>query len=152
LPPGPNGEKVGLDDFLAEKGEAGPEALRQLLRDARPPSAEPERLTGRALYRVFMEESARKVSPAAALLWCQLWNVAEGDRASLPQTPGKVSPGLTGLLGKSKRQVQRLLVELEEKGLVVCPDHLHGDNLRGKASVYFLRGRIREAAAGGPPE
>jgi hypothetical protein len=38
LPPGPNGEKQGLDDFLVAKGDAGPAALEELLASAAPVS------------------------------------------------------------------------------------------------------------------
>jgi hypothetical protein len=43
LPPGPNGAKQGLDDFLVSKGDAGPAALEELLASATPVSKPEDR-------------------------------------------------------------------------------------------------------------
>jgi hypothetical protein len=43
LPPGSNGEKQGLDDFLVAKGDAGPAALEELIANATPVSRPEDR-------------------------------------------------------------------------------------------------------------
>jgi hypothetical protein len=137
LPPGPNGEKVGLDDYLLAKGEAGPAALRRLLDEARRPE-QPERVTGQRLYMGFVENS-QGVPPRAAQVWFILWGLAGGkDHVRAGQE------WIARLAGCDLQTVRRAITELRKRGHLIRPDQLRGEPAqvpmkKGRGSVYFLR-------------
>jgi hypothetical protein len=136
LPPGPDGEKQGLDDFLLAHGENGPAELRKLIADARR-SEEPERAPSkRQMLRDFVRRSMVHLTETERSVWLVLYEGAVHDKVRICQEK------IAKLIGRTRGTVTAAMTGLRKKGLVIRARRGQDKGEGRGASIYFIRGLI----------
>jgi hypothetical protein len=171
LPPGPDGQKVGLDDFLAARGANGPEALRELLAAARDPLGPepldatpppwPAPLAGEAFHGLAGEyvravEPHTEADPAALLLQLLVGFgnavgpgphfLAEEDTHRLNEFVVLVGKTAKGRKGSSWGRARRVLAALDQAW---ADTRILGGLSSGEGLIFAVRDRTTKKGKGG---